>query len=294
MTLNITRRAMAQMGYCPSGRLFEAAACGCPLLSDTWPGLETFFTPGEEILTANATEDAMNALQLSDAELKRIADAARERTLAEHTSAQRAIYLERVIEDALAGSKSPGLEVPACSDTESNVPGATAIREAGAEPSGGNRLHQTHDSDRGSVTRSILESIATLRLSEPRSEAKNVAPGSLARLQIQGAVPPHPGPLPEGEGTADGHPLKISAASPECSTGQSKECHSHAQRNSFLPLPKGEGRGEGEERVIQSSHVASPTNSAQAIGSREHQSQHSSRSILTSAATKQEFLNRHS
>jgi spore maturation protein CgeB len=144
MTLNVTRRAMAQMGYCPSGRLFEAAACGCPLLSDTWPGLDTFFTPGKEILIANTTEDAINALQLSDAELKRIAEAARERTRAEHTSDQRAIYLERVIEDALAGSKSPGLEVPAYSDTESSVPGTTAVREAGADPTGGNRLHQTH------------------------------------------------------------------------------------------------------------------------------------------------------
>jgi spore maturation protein CgeB len=154
VTLNVTRRAMAQMGYCPSGRLFEAASCGCPLLSDTWPGLETFFTPGKEILIANTTEDAINALQLSDAELKRIAAAARERTLAEHTSEQRSIYLERVIADALAGSKSPGLEVPAYSDTESSVPGATAIHEVGAEPSGGNRLHQTHgDRDTHAVNR---------------------------------------------------------------------------------------------------------------------------------------------
>jgi spore maturation protein CgeB len=144
MTLNVTRRAMAQMGYCPSGRLFEAAACGCPLLSDTWPGLDTFFTPGKEILVANTTEDAMNALQLLDAELKQVAEAARERTLAEHTSEQRAIYLERVIEDALAGSKSPGLKEPACSDTESTVPGATAIREVGAELKAGNRLHHEH------------------------------------------------------------------------------------------------------------------------------------------------------
>lgn len=144
MTLNVTRRAMAQMGYCPSGRLFEAAACGCALLSDTWPGVETFFTPRKEILIANTTEDAINALQLSDAELKQIAQAARERTLAEHTSEQRTIHLERVIADSLAGSKSPGLQLPDYSDTESSVPGATAIREAGVEPTGGNRLHQTH------------------------------------------------------------------------------------------------------------------------------------------------------
>ncbi|HEY0551233.1 MAG TPA: glycosyltransferase [Verrucomicrobiae bacterium] len=144
LTLNATRRAMAQMGYCPSGRLFEAAACGCPLLSDTWPGLNTFFTPGKEILIANTPEDAMNALQLSDAELKQIAEAARERTLAEHTSEQRAMYLERVINDALAGSESPGLQLPDYSDTESSMPGAPAIREAGVEAIGANHLHRTH------------------------------------------------------------------------------------------------------------------------------------------------------
>ncbi len=46
LTLNVTRRDMAAMGWCPSGRLFEAAACGAPILTDAWPGLEDFFTPG--------------------------------------------------------------------------------------------------------------------------------------------------------------------------------------------------------------------------------------------------------
>jgi spore maturation protein CgeB len=36
LTLNVTRRAMAEMGYCPSGRLFEAAACGVPIVTDPW------------------------------------------------------------------------------------------------------------------------------------------------------------------------------------------------------------------------------------------------------------------
>ncbi len=89
MTLNVTRRAMREMGYCPSGRLFEAAACGVPMLTDVWAGLDQFFTPGEEIVTVRTTADAMDALELSDAERKRIATAARERTLAEHTAAQR-------------------------------------------------------------------------------------------------------------------------------------------------------------------------------------------------------------
>jgi spore maturation protein CgeB len=100
LTLNITRRAMALMGWCPSGRLFEAAACGCPVLSDWWEGLEEFYTPGREILIARTTEEAVDALSLSGRELQRIADSALERTLAEHTAAQRAAELERLIESA--------------------------------------------------------------------------------------------------------------------------------------------------------------------------------------------------
>jgi spore maturation protein CgeB len=90
VTLNVTREAMAEMGWCPSGRLFEAAACGTPILSDAWEGLECFYRPGEEILVARTTDDTLAALDFSDAELGRIAARARERTLTEHTSAARA------------------------------------------------------------------------------------------------------------------------------------------------------------------------------------------------------------
>ena len=58
-TLNVTRAAMVKAGYSPSVRLFEAAACGVPIISDEWPGLETIFTPGREILVARSTEDAL-------------------------------------------------------------------------------------------------------------------------------------------------------------------------------------------------------------------------------------------
>jgi spore maturation protein CgeB len=102
LTLNVTRKAMAEMGWCPSGRLFEAAACGAPILSDGWEGLEAFFTPGEEILVAHTTADALAALDLDDSELKRIAGKARDRVLAEHTSAKRA-------DDMLAALASPAL-----------------------------------------------------------------------------------------------------------------------------------------------------------------------------------------
>jgi spore maturation protein CgeB len=100
VTLNITRRAMADMGWCPSGRLFEAAACGTAILSDWWEGFDAFFVPGEEILVARTTDEAVAALDLSDAELMRIAAAGRERALAEHTSDNRAAALELALADA--------------------------------------------------------------------------------------------------------------------------------------------------------------------------------------------------
>jgi spore maturation protein CgeB len=93
LTLNVTRAPMAQMGYCPSGRLFEAAACGAVILSDAWEGLDHFFEPGTEILVASNTEEALAALDTSDAELARVARAARERVLSDHTSEQRAMQL---------------------------------------------------------------------------------------------------------------------------------------------------------------------------------------------------------
>jgi spore maturation protein CgeB len=98
-TLNITRGPMADMGFCPSGRLFEAGACATPVISDTWDGLDTFFEPGREIYIAREPEDVLRALDLSEEERLRIGRAARERTLAEHTADTRA----RQFEDILAG-----------------------------------------------------------------------------------------------------------------------------------------------------------------------------------------------
>lgn len=101
LTLNVTRRAMAQTGYCPSGRLFEAAACGAAVLSDAWEGLGLFFEPGAEILVAHDTAEAQDALDRSPDELAKIARAARERTLAEHTADVRARELSAIFESAL-------------------------------------------------------------------------------------------------------------------------------------------------------------------------------------------------
>jgi spore maturation protein CgeB len=102
-TLNVTRRDMVMAGYSPSVRLFEAAACGAAIVSDNWPGLDVFFSPGEEILLSSSYQDIVYYLtQFSEREIRSIGEAAQARVLAEHTSAHRALEFERETEAALA------------------------------------------------------------------------------------------------------------------------------------------------------------------------------------------------
>lgn len=100
-TLNITRDAMARTGYCPSGRFFEAAACGAPILSDWWEGLDEFFGP-EEILVVRSPEDVIAALNRGDGELGGMAERARRRTLEEHSGQRRAWQLIHYLEETAA------------------------------------------------------------------------------------------------------------------------------------------------------------------------------------------------
>ena len=104
LTLNVTRREMVIAGYSPSVRLFEAAACGAPIISDNWPGLDSFFTPGREILLPADGADVVRYLALSDSELRCIGNAAQQRVLAEHTSEVRATQFETAIKQARVGS----------------------------------------------------------------------------------------------------------------------------------------------------------------------------------------------
>jgi spore maturation protein CgeB len=94
-TLNITRAAMLQVGYAPSVRLFEAAACAAPVISDYWQGLETFFALGEEILLGRSPQQTLRYLGgISEEERRAIGVRARRRVLSEHTAAHRAEALE--------------------------------------------------------------------------------------------------------------------------------------------------------------------------------------------------------
>jgi spore maturation protein CgeB len=110
-TLNVTRRDMIEAGYSPSVRLFEAGACGCPVLSDAWDGLDTLFEPGREIIICEDTADALAALAMPNSARNSIAKAYRQRVLSEHTGRHRARELEAYLVSADTWSVAP--QVPA-------------------------------------------------------------------------------------------------------------------------------------------------------------------------------------
>jgi spore maturation protein CgeB len=94
-TLNLTRADMTALGYAPSVRLFEAAACATPICSDSWPGLDTFFEIGNEIIVAEGADEVLRVLRdLPEDECRRIGAAGRRRVLAHHTASHRAVELE--------------------------------------------------------------------------------------------------------------------------------------------------------------------------------------------------------
>ncbi len=101
--LNLTRADMVAAGYSPSVRLFEASACAAPIVSDNWPGLETFFTPGEEIVLASTSQQVHDVLTgMTEAEARRMGEAAQARTLAAHTAARRAVEFEQVMDKVMS------------------------------------------------------------------------------------------------------------------------------------------------------------------------------------------------
>jgi spore maturation protein CgeB len=103
--LNVSRESMAANGFSPATRVFEAAGAGACLISDAWVGIELFLEPGEEVLVARdgaEVAELVGSLELDRA--RAIGEAARQRVLAEHTYAQRAVEVERLLESELAGA----------------------------------------------------------------------------------------------------------------------------------------------------------------------------------------------
>jgi spore maturation protein CgeB len=101
-TLNVTRANMIAAGFSPSVRLFEAAACGTPIISDFWEGIDSFFKPDREILISGSAEETLAYLQeTSEVERRNIGQRARERVLREHTARHRALELENYAREIL-------------------------------------------------------------------------------------------------------------------------------------------------------------------------------------------------
>jgi spore maturation protein CgeB len=97
-TLNVTRQEMVRAGYSPSVRLFEAAACATPIISDTWPGMDQFFASASEILLAQDKRHTLAYLRdLPESDRLAVGHAARKRVLSSHTSAHRAAELEKYV-----------------------------------------------------------------------------------------------------------------------------------------------------------------------------------------------------
>jgi spore maturation protein CgeB len=101
--LNITRADMVSAGFSPSVRMFEAAACGVPIISDRWPGLESFFAPGKEIVVVDGPQQVVQVLdQLPETQRRQIAAAARKRLLKSHAPEHRAKQLESYYQEVIA------------------------------------------------------------------------------------------------------------------------------------------------------------------------------------------------
>lgn len=104
-TLNITRADMIRAGYSPSVRLFEAAACGVPIISDYWDGLDTVFELGKEIFVSRSGTDTLGYLRdLPEAERIQVGELARQRILSAHTARRRAEELVGYAYEVKSGS----------------------------------------------------------------------------------------------------------------------------------------------------------------------------------------------
>ena len=97
--LNISRQSMADYGFSPATRVFEAAGAGACIITDYWKGIDTFFTPSSEIWVAKNGEDVVSLLKwLDDEEAQKTGDAALRKVLAEHTYEKRAVQVSKILQ----------------------------------------------------------------------------------------------------------------------------------------------------------------------------------------------------
>ncbi len=155
-TLNVTREAMRKAGYSPSVRLFEAGACGVPIISDWWEGLDSLLEPGKEVLISSNSEDTLRFLRdYPEAQRLAMGEAARSRILAGHTPLRRAIQLEAYVQEAhdhisshpsrrnrRPGTVDHGVGTRVASELQRQTTGGEVSTETAASPDPG-RLHES-------------------------------------------------------------------------------------------------------------------------------------------------------
>lgn len=96
--LNVNRDSMAERGFSPPTRIFEAAAAGACLITDAWAGIELFLEPDSEVLVARDGRDVQERLAaLTPARARAVGELAAARMLAEHTYARRAQQVDRLL-----------------------------------------------------------------------------------------------------------------------------------------------------------------------------------------------------
>jgi spore maturation protein CgeB len=101
--LNISRQSMADYGFSPATRVFEAAGAGACIITDHWEGIEHFFAPSSEIWVARDGDEVIKLMEwLDDTEAERTGKAAMKKVLEQHTYEQRAIQVDKI----LVGQKS--------------------------------------------------------------------------------------------------------------------------------------------------------------------------------------------
>jgi spore maturation protein CgeB len=161
-TLNVTRAEMKKWGFSPSVRLFEAACCAVPVISDWWEGLDRFFLPGEEIRIAATADESLAYLRdTGDAARAAMGQAARRRVLAHHTPLHRALEIEKYMREAddnaaadtprgdgRGGQVTVGMAAGVASEPDGTRTGATPGPTSAASPSAGSVLEPSRTSHR--------------------------------------------------------------------------------------------------------------------------------------------------
>ena len=108
--LNVARDSMAEVGFSPATRVFEAAGAGACLITDAWEGIGLFLTPDEEVLVARDGRDvAEHVAALTPARARAIGEAARQRILREHTYARRAAEVDGLLRREAAAKRERSL-----------------------------------------------------------------------------------------------------------------------------------------------------------------------------------------